>query len=312
MTEDKCEIIGIDHGNAQIKTVHFSFPSGVVEYEHEPYTDKNVLEYGGKYYVCGTGRQPLLSDKTRNDSYYLLTLAAIAKELEYRNMSSQADIVLGAGLPLTSFGRENKRFKRYLMRDGEPVCFKFEGKPYEVTISGVYMFPQGYSAVLLHSDMLEGEASVIVADIGGWTVDIMRLDNRVPNASTCRSLELGMIRCFDEISEQIRRNLGLSMTTAQIEAALRGERSSMDERAKEIVRLEGKKYAEKLISAILECGLDVKAMPVIFMGGGAALMKAHVAPSFGLCRPIIIDDVCMNAKGYEALVGRMSGGVGNG
>ena len=30
-------IIGIDHGYAAMKTVHFSFPTGLVEYEHEPY-----------------------------------------------------------------------------------------------------------------------------------------------------------------------------------------------------------------------------------------------------------------------------------
>ena len=49
-----------------------------------------------------------------------------------------------------------------------------------------------------------------MADIGGWTVDLMRLDNRIPNAASCRSLELGMIRCIDEISEQVRRLFGLS------------------------------------------------------------------------------------------------------
>ena len=38
-------IIGIDHGYAAMKTVHFSFPTGLVEYEHEPYTQKDVLEY---------------------------------------------------------------------------------------------------------------------------------------------------------------------------------------------------------------------------------------------------------------------------
>ena len=48
------QIIGIDHGNAQTKTAHFSFASGVSEYEYEPYTKQDVLEYGGKYYVCGT------------------------------------------------------------------------------------------------------------------------------------------------------------------------------------------------------------------------------------------------------------------
>lgn len=44
-------VIGVDHGYAAMKTVHGSFPSGLVAYEHEPYTQKNVLEYSGTYYV---------------------------------------------------------------------------------------------------------------------------------------------------------------------------------------------------------------------------------------------------------------------
>ena len=40
-------IVGVDHGYAAMKTAHFSFPSGLVAYEHEPYTLKDVLEYGG-------------------------------------------------------------------------------------------------------------------------------------------------------------------------------------------------------------------------------------------------------------------------
>ena len=45
--------IGVDHGYAAMKTAHCSFPSGLAEYEHEPYTQKNVLRYDGKYYVIG-------------------------------------------------------------------------------------------------------------------------------------------------------------------------------------------------------------------------------------------------------------------
>ncbi len=71
------EIIGIDHGNAAIKTRSTSFPNGITEYDFEPYTKRDVLEYGGKYYVCGSNRLPLLKDKTVNDNFYLLTLAWI-------------------------------------------------------------------------------------------------------------------------------------------------------------------------------------------------------------------------------------------
>lgn len=298
-------IIGVDHGYAAMKTAHFSFPTGLVAYEHEPYTLNDVLEYDGKYYVVGSGRQPLQKNKTQTEDYYLLTLAAIAKELAYRNAGTAADIHLAAGLPLTSFGRDKKAFQDYLCRGGKPVSFRYEGQDYAVTISKVSLFPQGYAAVLTQNGLLD-EPSVIVADIGGWTVDLMRLDDRIPNAATCRSMELGMIRCLDEISEQIRRSLGLSMTAAQIESVLRADASRMDEDAKKIIRQEAEHHTKHLLSAIAESGLDVRAMPAVFLGGGAALLKQYVSAADGLCRPIILDDVSLNAKGYERLTEQMA------
>lgn len=98
--------IGIDHGYYAIKTRHFSFPAGISEYSHEPYTLQNTLEYGGKFYVCGTGRQPILRNKMENDNYYLLTLAAIAKEIKQRGGTAECSVKLAAGLPLAGFGRE--------------------------------------------------------------------------------------------------------------------------------------------------------------------------------------------------------------
>ena len=304
--------IGIDHGYYAIKTRHCSFPAGITAYgSQEPYTRRNLLEFGGHFYLCGTGRQPLQKDKTQTDSYYLLTLAAIAQELKARYAPPECCITIAAGLPLTSFGRDKKSFRSYLYRDGSAIPFRYEGQDYTVTIQEVSLFPQGYAAVLTQTELLD-EPSVIVADIGGWTVDLMRLDNRIPNAASCRSLELGMIRCVDEISEQVRRLFGLSMTTAQIESALRGSSGGMDERIKAVIHAQAGKYARNLLSAVTESGLDIRAMPTIFLGGGAALLKRHLSATDGLCRPLILDDVSLNAKGYERLVGQMSRGVGNG
>ena len=234
------------------------------------------------------------------------------KTLEgYRGAECTAAIHLAAGLPLTSFGRDKKKFREYLFRDGKAVSFRYEGRDYAVTITDVSLFPQGYAAVLTQSELLD-EPSVIVADIGGWTVDLMRLDNRIPNAATCRSLELGMIRCIDEISEQVRRLFGVSMTAAQIEAVLRGDAGSMDDRIRAVMHTQADKYLQNLLSTITESGLDTRAMPAVFLGGGAALLKRHVTATDGLCRPFILDDVCLNAKGYERLVGQLSRGVSGG
>ena len=84
----------------QSKPGIFLSPAGIAEYSHEPYTLQNTLEFGGKFYVCGTGRQPILRNKMENDNYYLLTLAAIAKEIKQRGGKTECSVRIAAGLPL--------------------------------------------------------------------------------------------------------------------------------------------------------------------------------------------------------------------
>ena len=300
-------IIGIDHGYAAMKTAHCSFPTGLVPYTHEPYSRDHVLEYDGQFYVIGSGRQALQKDKTATESYYLLTLAAIAMELEARKLPGEVEVILAAGLPLTSFGRDKKAFRQYLLRDSKPIDFRYEGCPYRITIKDVQLFPQGYSAVIWQPELLE-QPSVIVADIGGWTVDLMEVDNQVPNAATCRSLELGVIRCLNEISEQLRRTLGLSLTNAQIESVLRGVPSSLSREVREIIQKEAERYIARLLSAIQECGMDYRAMPMVVLGGGASILARQVSPRAGLCGLFTLENDKRNAQGFQRLCERLSAG----
>ncbi len=304
--------IGIDHGYYAIKTKHFSFPAGITAYSHEPYTLQNTVEYDGRFYVCGTGRQPILRDKTENDNHFLLTLAAIAKEIKQRGENPECSVTIGAGLPLTTYGREKKPFRRYLLRSPQPVCFKFEGTAYRVTIQDVLLLPQGYSAIVNHPEFVRDEPSVLVMDIGGWTVDLMRLDNGGTNASTCRSLELGMIRCIDEVREQVRRDTGLSVTDAQVERVLAGQSCSIGEDASVIIQQQGRLYTERLLSAAMEAGFDLHALPVVMMGGGASVVTRNVREQDRLCRVFALPDSRANAEGYERILGQMPGGVSKG
>ena len=256
--------------------------------------------------MCGTGRQPLQRDKTASENYYLLTLAAIAKELRQRRMEGQCSVTLAAGLPLTGFGREKGAFEKYLRRSSQPVKYRYEDVPYEVTVTDVKLFPQGYSALALHPELITGEPSVLLMDIGGWTVDLMRLDNAVPNADTCRSLEWGMIRCLDGAREQVRRTMGLSVTDAQIERVLSGLPCALDEKAREVIRQQGRIYTEHLLSAVMEAGFDLKAMPVVILGGGASVVTRYVREDDRLCRMIPLHDSRINAAGFERLAEQMN------
>ena len=164
---------------------------------------------------------------------------------------------LGAGLPLAGFGREKKAFREYLFRSSQPVSLKFEGISYQAAIQDLSLFPQVCSAIAVHPELIRGEPSVLLMDIGGWTVGLMRLVNGIPNASACRSLELGMIRCIDEAKEQVRRETGLSVTDAQVERVLAGQSCSMDENARSVIQNQGRIYTEALLSAAMEAGFDL-------------------------------------------------------
>ena len=130
-----------------------------------------------------------------------------------------------------------------------------------------------------------------MVDIGGWTVNLMRLDNAVPNGTPRRSLELGVIRCIDETMEQVRRSTGLSVTDIQIERVLNGNSCGLDPKAKEIIQKNGRSYTERILSAIMEAGFDLRAIPSVFMGGGSTIVRRHVTPQDRLCRAFYLTDV---------------------
>ena len=294
-------IIGIDHGYGMMKTANTIFTTGLTEYEKEPYTMQNVVKFNGKYYICGSGRQTLIRDKTSDDSYYILTLAAIAKEMQFRNAGTKANVTLTVGLPLTSFGRDKDKFIKYLKRTMfQPVRFEFEGLEFKVTIDDVKVYPQGYSAIADYFDKLKKEPSVIICDIGSWTVDVMRIDNGVPNAETGRSLELGIIRMIDKTLEEVRRSTGLSITAAQVEQILKNQPCSMDEKAKSIIITQGKDYVNKIFRTLTESGFDVAAVPIIFVGGGALFIKQNIGNN-RVCAMSVVEDIKANAIGYEKI-----------
>lgn len=82
---DDTFIIGIDSGYGNIKTANCCFPASVAAYDTEPVFKDNMLVYGNRFYLIGEGHKEFLADKTRDSDYYVLTLAAIARELNIKN-----------------------------------------------------------------------------------------------------------------------------------------------------------------------------------------------------------------------------------
>ena len=207
-----------------------------------------------------------------------------------RGAPNESSVKIAAGLPLTSFGRDKPKFRQYLLRS-QPVLFRFEGTEYKIAVEDVALFPQGYAALLTDPDLLLDEPSLLLMDIGGWTVDLMRIDNARPVAETAHSLEFGMIRCIDAVREQVRRETGLSLTD---------------------VWQQGRAYTERLFALVTEAGFDLRALPTVMLGGGAGIVQRHVGPKDGLCRAMFLPDDKVNAVGFERALAQLSGRVSEG
>ena len=60
-------------------------------------------------------------------------------------------------------------------------------------------------------------------------------------------------------------------------------------------------FVTDLLASIRERGVDTKSAYVIFIGGGAALLKRILEKADRLERHFFIEDLCANAKGYDIL-----------
>ena len=206
----------------------------------------------------------------------------------------------------TSFGhkggvalREDRNFI-----DGNSVLHALEAEIHRLLASQQVISELGF--VASETGLLQDEPSMLLMDLGGWTVDLMRIDNAIPVADTAHSLELGMIRCVDDIREQVRRETGLSLTDAQIENMLAGQPCTVSDTVRDIVNQQGRKYTEHLLSATMEAGFDLHAIPAVLLGGGASVVSRHPSPKDGLCKTIFLLDDKVNAVGFERALAAVS------
>ena len=212
---NKLEVIGIDHGWSMMKTISQVFVTGVKEITTTPALFGDVLEYEGKFYKVGTVRQEVKDTKVEDDSFYLLTLAAVAKELKRRGLA-EAKVFLAVGLPLTRFGAEKNDFIKYLTKN-KRVSFKYENEPYYIEIDDVAVFPQCYAAVV---DKIPTMAKkTLIVDIGSWTIDIMPVrqlllgtdENRIDEVLQIVSLTNTGKKKAGQFSLGMKQRLGIAM-----------------------------------------------------------------------------------------------------
>ena len=285
--------IALDHGWSSIKGEHIFMENLVTQVDYTPLTNNGLLEYRGRKYIIGQGRLGKQATKTENDNYFLLTLAGIAKELNYQKREKTTHVELYAGVALTMFGAERKAFREYLWHK-EQLSFNFEGVHYCFYLDKVKIYAQCYAAI---ANRMGDMNRLRCVDLGSWTMDVLSVKDKIPMDKDAYTYEVGLITAFERIKKDGLPKVHCEIPEEDITDYIKW--TSVNDEFIPIIEKGLQEYADNVEAKLREIKVDLKHENIIYVGGGASVMK-----KFGRTKGRNIQyvtDVKANAIGYRYL-----------
>ena len=297
-------IISVDHGNKSIKTPHAIFTSGLVMSDGLQGFKTDYIGWNGKYYSLTERRISYLRDKTEDDRFFILTLFAIAKELEYRDVSETLDpidIMLLVGLPPAHYEQLHSRFEQYFLRRREAIDFEYNGKYYSVRINKVLSYPQAFAAAVTQYSTLKAHSVAYIIDIGGFTIDVLKLRYGRPDLEVVESFEKGVITLYNSIASKCNSQYARILEECEIDEVIRNQPTVLPGEVQQLIRSMTADFLAEFYNFLRERGIDVSTSKCVFAGGGSLLLRGMIERGNKVAFPIFIEDIHANAIGYEVL-----------
>ena len=294
-------LIAIDHGNHACKSIHFNFVSGLAQHSVRPPMADEVLEYNGEFWTLSGQRLPYRRDKTRDESFFILTLFAIAKELAFAGpLPSAEKIDLAVGLPPEHYGLLKDKFRDYFKRN-QSVQFIYNDKPITIMIRDGFVYPQAFAAIAPQKSQLKHHLRLFLVDIGGYTTDVLLLRQGKPDMQFCRSLETGVITMNNDIIRRVGALHDMQIEDEHISAVLAGKETILPEEVKDTIRKSAEQHAINILNQLRELKVDLRSNPAVFIGGGSALFRDYLEKSPLVASATFVESVNANAIGYQAM-----------
>ena len=325
-------IISVDHGNKSIKTPNALFTSGLIVSEGLQGFKTDYICWNNKYYTLTEQRIAYLRDKTEDERFYVLTLFAIAKELERRKVPetlAPIDITLLVGLPPAHYEQLHSRFEQYFLRRREIVDFEYNGKYYSIRVSKVLSYPQAFAAAVTQFGTLKAHSVAYIIDIGGFTAGYLLLRNGEGDLSICDSLENGVILLYNRIKSRVAAEQdflavvesfekgvitlynGIAskcnalyariLEDCDIDEVIRNQPTVLPGEVQQLIRTMTNDFLTEFYNFLRERGVDVSTSKCVFAGGGSLLLRGMIERGNKVAFPIFIEDIHANARGYELL-----------
>jgi hypothetical protein len=106
---------------------------------------------------------------------------------------------------------------------------------------------------------------------------------------------------YNRVRARANAELDVLLDESEIDCILRGEHRDVAPEVVELVEKEAQEFVNDLLSGLRERMLELKSGRVIFLGGGASLLRRQIEASGKVGQVTFVEDINANAKGYAYL-----------
>lgn len=168
-------------------------------------------------------------------------------------------------------------------------------------VSYVRCYPQAYAAAVTRLKELMVYPRALIVDVGGFTADYLLMRNGAADLSVCSSLENGVILLYNRICTKVNSEFNRLLQETDIDAILKGQGATYPPRVVLLVEQMAQDFVNDLLNRLRAQMLDLSPGVVVFVGGGAILLRRQIEASAKIGKAIFVEDINANARGYELL-----------
>lgn len=304
---NKKKIIAIDNGKMNMKAKHSEVELCYLNKYSKKLTDDenllgkdtyNVTYKGNNYTIGANGKTSDRNEGKASDFHMVQALTAITRFIE---PDCKEDIYLMYGESVDMYFNNKHKIDIKTKLEGKHTVY-VNGVAYNFNIEYVQILPEGIGCILQDLEKYAGVQYVV--DIGGGTINFLKVVNGRPEPDSCRSFLLGVNNIISEVQTELKRTgfgtydedlIRQYLTTRECPnvAVLK----KMDE----LVLEQLEKLDETLAVRDINIHNLLKVHPVMFVGGGSELCKEHINKYYRseVADSLVVEDALMaNVRGF--------------
>ena len=177
----------------------------------------------------------------------------------------------------------------------------YNGKYYSVRINKVLSYPQAFAAAVTQYSTLKAHSVAYIIDIGGFTIDVLKLRFGRPDLEVVESFEKGVITLYNSIASKCNSQYARILEECEIDEVIRNQPTVLPGEVQQLIRSMTADFLAEFYNFLRERGIDVSTSKCVFAGGGSLLLRGMIERGNKVAFPIFIEDIHANAIGYEVL-----------